>query len=121
MGIRSQRRRCDEVHLNLAYRWLCGFGLDGDVPAQSTFLKNRHWRFPDSDLLRRLFEMTVARCMAEGPVGGEGFAVDARRIRAEGYDIGDAPTAPSVPFLSRGVMSFVFSAYSSCFRNLEKT
>ena len=23
MGIRSERRLCDEVHLNLAYRWFC--------------------------------------------------------------------------------------------------
>ena len=31
-GIRSERRLCDEVHLNLAYRWFCRLGLDGDVP-----------------------------------------------------------------------------------------
>ena len=29
----------------------------------------------ESDLLRKLFESTVARCIAEGLVGGEGFAV----------------------------------------------
>ena len=23
MGIRSERRLCEEVHLNLAYRWFC--------------------------------------------------------------------------------------------------
>src|SRR5436190_279335 len=28
MGIRSERRLCDEVHLNLAYRWFCRLGLD---------------------------------------------------------------------------------------------
>ena len=37
MGIRSERRLCDEVHLNLAYRWFCGLGLDGKVPDHSTF------------------------------------------------------------------------------------
>jgi len=83
MGIRSERRLCDEVHLNLAYRWFCRLGLDGEVPDHSTFSKNRHGRFRDSDLLRVLFEMTVARCMAEGLVGGEGFAVDASLIRAD--------------------------------------
>jgi transposase len=31
-GIRSERRLCDEVHLNLAYRWFCRLGVDGDVP-----------------------------------------------------------------------------------------
>ena len=83
MGIRSERRLCDEVHVNLAYRWFCGLGLEGDVPDHSTFSKNRHGRFRDSDLLRHLFETTVARCMAEGLVGGEGFAVDASLIRAD--------------------------------------
>src|SRR4029077_13784322 len=81
--IRSERRLCDEVQLNLAYRWFCRRGLDGCVPDHSTFSKNRHGRFRDSDLLRELFETTVARCMAEGLVGGEGFAVDASMIKAD--------------------------------------
>ena len=83
MGIRSERRLCEEVHLNLAYRWFCRIGLDGAVPDHSTFSKNRHGRFRDSDLLRELFETTVARCMTEGLVGGEGFAVDASMIKAD--------------------------------------
>jgi transposase len=83
MGIRSERRLCEEVHLNLAYRWFCRLGLDGAVPDHSTFSKNRHGRFRDSDLLRELFETTVARCMTEGLVGGEGFAVDASMIKAD--------------------------------------
>ncbi|WP_192257158.1 transposase, partial [Mesorhizobium silamurunense] len=44
-GIRSERRLCEEVHLNLAYRWFCRLGLEGDVPDHSTFSKNRHGRF----------------------------------------------------------------------------
>ncbi len=82
-GIRSERRLCEEVHLNLAYRWFCRLGLDGDVPDHSTFSKNRHGRFRDSDLLRELFETVLRRCMAEGLVGGEGFAVDASLIKAD--------------------------------------
>ncbi len=50
-GIRSERRLCEEVHLNLAYRWFCRLGLEGDVPDHSTFSKNRHGRFRESDLL----------------------------------------------------------------------
>jgi len=82
-GIRSERRLCEEVHLNLAYRWFCRLGLDGEVPDHSTFSKNRHGRFRESDLLRQLFETVVRRCMAEGLVGGEGFAVDASLIKAD--------------------------------------
>ena len=83
MSIRSERRLCEEVHLNLAYRWFCGLGLDGKVPDHSTFSRNRHGRFRDSDILRRLFETIVERCLAEGLVGGEGFAVDASLIAAD--------------------------------------
>jgi hypothetical protein len=43
-------------HLNLAYRWFCRLGLDGEVPDHSTFSKNRHGRFRDCDLLRKLAE-----------------------------------------------------------------
>jgi hypothetical protein len=42
VGIRPERRFCDEVHLNLAYRWFC--------------------RFHDSDLFRQRLETVVARC-----------------------------------------------------------
>jgi transposase len=53
-GIRSERRLCDEVHLNLAYRWFCRLGLDSAVPDHSTFSKNRRGRFRDSDLTQSL-------------------------------------------------------------------
>jgi transposase len=82
-GIRSERRLCEEVHLNLAYRWFCRLGLEGQVPDHSTFSKNRHGRFRESDLLRRVFETVVRRCLEEGLVGGEGFAVDGSLIRAD--------------------------------------
>src|ERR1700744_715236 len=82
-GIRSERRLCDEVHLNLAYRWFCRLGLDGAVPDHSTFSKNRHGRFRESDLFRRVFESVLRRCIEERLVGGEGFAVDASLIKAD--------------------------------------
>src|SRR3979490_3302479 len=82
-GIRSERRLCEEVHLNLAYRWFCRLGLDDKVPDHSTFSKNRHGRFRESNVFRHLFETIVARCMAEGLVGADGFAVDASLIAAD--------------------------------------
>jgi len=46
MGIRSERRLCEEGHLNLAYRWFCRVGLDDKVPDHSTFSKNLLCRAP---------------------------------------------------------------------------
>ena len=68
-GIRSERRLCEEVHLNLGYRWFCRLGLAGEVPDHSTFSKNRHGRFRASDLLRQVFETVLRRCLEEGLVG----------------------------------------------------
>lgn len=83
MGIRSERRFCEEVHLNLAYRWFCRLDLTVPVPDHSTFSKNRHGRFRDSDLLRCLFETVVARCIAEGLASGQRLAADASIIQAD--------------------------------------
>src|SRR3954470_1412456 len=96
-GIRSERRLCEEVHLNLAYRWFCRLGLDGSVPDHSSFSKNRHGRFRDSDLLRRLFETVLQRCIDEGLVGGEGFAVDASLIQADASDRNRVDGAAGLP------------------------
>ena len=82
-GIRSERRLCEEVNLNLAYRWFCRLGLEEQVPEHSTFSKNRHGRFRESDTLRFVFEQVLHRCIAEGLVGGEGFAIDASVIKAD--------------------------------------
>ncbi len=81
-GIRSERRLCEEVHLNLAYRWFCRLDLSDPIPNHSTFSKNRHGRFRESELLRHLFETTVARCIEEGLVSGQRLAVDASLIEA---------------------------------------
>jgi transposase len=50
-GIRSERRLCEEVHLNLAYRWFCRLGLEEAVPDHWSFSMNRHGRFRDNDTL----------------------------------------------------------------------
>src|SRR5262249_14788684 len=91
-GVRSERRVCEEVrwgggfweeaHLNLAYGCFARPGPAGNVPAPPPFSKNRHGRFRESNLLRHLFETVVRRCIEEGLVGGEGFAVDASLIKA---------------------------------------
>lgn len=94
-GIRSERRLCEEVHLNLGYRWFCRLGLEDAVPDHSTFSKNRHGRFRESGIFRWVFDEVVRRCMAAGLVKAEGFAVDASIIAA------DANKQRSVPGTDR--------------------
>ena len=99
-GIRSDRRLCEEVHLNLAYRWFCRLGLEGRIPDQSTFSKNRYGRFQESGIYRTLFEEVVGQCQGAGLVGGEGFAVDGTLIAA---NVNYAKHVPSAEDLRRVV------------------
>jgi Transposase domain (DUF772) len=75
-----------DVHLYLACRWFCRLGPDGAAPDHSTFSKKRHGCFRESDLLRRLSESALQRCVADGLVGGEGFAVDTNLTQADAAD-----------------------------------
>ena len=62
-SIRSERRLCQEVEMNLAYRWFCRLGLEDKIPHHSSFSVNRHGRFRDSGILRKVFEETVCGCI----------------------------------------------------------
>jgi hypothetical protein len=72
-----------EVQLNLAYRWFCKLSISDAVPDHSTFSKNRHGRFRDSEAFRHVFEQVLKRCIDEKLIGGEGFAVDASVVKAD--------------------------------------
>src|ERR1043166_4347099 len=116
-GIRSERRLCEEVHLNLAYRWFCRLGLEDQVPDHSTFSKNRHGRFRDSDTLRFVFEQVLERCVREGLVGGEGFAIDASLVKADanrqrGVSGADADWSKQ-PSISRPVREYLAALHQS--------
>ncbi|HET9883676.1 MAG TPA: IS1182 family transposase [Candidatus Binatia bacterium] len=82
-AIRSERQLCSEVQVNLAYRWFCKLGIEDRIPDHSVFSRARHERFRQSDALRRVFEGVVAKCIAAGLVGGEGFSIDASLIKAD--------------------------------------
>ncbi|MDH4003162.1 MAG: transposase, partial [Xanthomonadales bacterium] len=82
-GIRSERRLCEEVNFNLAYRWFCRLGLEAEVPDHSSFSKNRHGRFRDAETFRCVFEHVLKVCIDADLVKGEGFAVDASIVKAD--------------------------------------
>ena len=82
-AIRSERRICAEVQVNLAYRFFCRLSIEDKIPDHSVFSRARHERFRQSDALRRVFEGVVGLCIAAGLVGGEAFSVDASLIKAD--------------------------------------
>ncbi len=82
-AIRSERRICAEVQVNLAYRWYCRLSVEDKIPDHSVVSRARHERFRESDALRRVFERVVGLCIAAGLVGGEAFSIDASLIEAD--------------------------------------
>ena len=111
-AIRSERRICAEVQVNLAYRWFCKLSIEDKIPDHSVFSRARHERFRESDALRRVFESVVAKCIAAGLVGGEGFSIDASLIKADVDKTkrvpGDQPIAwPKAEEASRAVREYL--------------
>jgi IS5 family transposase len=82
-ALRSERRLCAEVQVNLAYRWFCKLGIEDNIPDHSLFCRARRERFRASDALRRVFEGVVTLCISTGVVGGEAFSIDASLIKAD--------------------------------------
>src|SRR5437879_3463590 len=70
-------------HGSIVARRTAAKGRKRGVPDRSTFSKNRHGRFRESDLLRRLFETVLHCCIDKGLVGDQGFAIDASLIQAD--------------------------------------
>ena len=81
-GITSERRLMDEVRMHLAYRWFTRLGFDQEIPDHSTFSKNRHGRFRQSGVFRKVFEEIVRRCLEAGFVEGRNLAVDGTLVGA---------------------------------------
>ncbi len=62
-GITSERKLLEELRMHLAWRWFTGLGFDQEIPDHSTFSKNRHGRFQESNLFQELFERIVEQCL----------------------------------------------------------
>jgi IS5 family transposase len=111
-AIRSERRLCSEVQVNLAYRWFCKLSIEDSIPDHSVFCRARHERFRESEALRWVFEGVVAKCIAAGLVGGEAISVGASLIKADVDKkkrmFGDQPIAwPKGEEASRAVREYL--------------
>ncbi len=68
--------------MHLAYRWFSRLGFEQEIPDHSTFSKNRHGRFRQSEVFRKVFEEIVHRCLEAGLVEGRNLAVDGTLVGA---------------------------------------
>ena len=87
----------------------------------STFSKNRHGRFRKSEAFRFVFEQVIKRCIEEGLIGGEGFAVDASVVKVDAsrqrhhedddddWSGGSRAINKYLDALHKGLLSFLYS------------
>ncbi len=68
-GITSDRRLCEEIRYNLAYRWFCRLSLDDDVPDHSslTRIRDRH----GENIFEQVSREIVTLCRKKGLVHEE--------------------------------------------------
>lgn len=91
MGIRSERRLHEQVHLNLAYRWFCGLGLDGKAPDHSILLAQPAPAQESRDAARPPQACAPAQPAPTARIIRRSLCVPARRKRGEPQKAGKAP------------------------------
>lgn len=68
-NITSDRRLCEEVRYNLAYRWFCRLSLEDDIPDHSSLSRIRD-RYGEN-IFETVFRRIVALCKEKGLVAQE--------------------------------------------------
>ena len=108
-GITSERRLLEEVRMHLAYRWFTRLGFEQEIPDHSTFSKNRHGRFRQSGVFRKVFEEIVRRCLEAGLVEGRNLAVDGTLVGANASNQSRVPREKLVEVaqISRTVQEYL--------------
>ena len=81
-GIKSERRLVQEIQLNIAYRWFCGFELADKIPDHSTLSKTRVRKWNESKLFHQVFLEIIRRCVKDGLVDGKELAADGTYLPA---------------------------------------
>ena len=80
-NIESDRKACEEISYNLAYRWFCRLSLKDEVPDHSSCTKimNRL----GEETFKKIFEHIVKLCMEKGLAKGEKIMADGSLIKAD--------------------------------------
>ena len=81
-GLKSMRKTCEKIKVDLEYRWFLGIGLGQETPHYSTFSQNYIRRFKDSNIFEEIFVNIVEQAIIQGLVKGETFYTDSTHKKA---------------------------------------
>ena len=79
-SIRSERQLCEQIDVNLLFRWFLDMYPSEDAFDATTFTKNRQ-RLDDHDLTKAFFDAVVAEALTKG-LCSEHFSVDGTLIES---------------------------------------
>lgn len=65
-GINSMRKNCEEIKVNIAYRWFLGISIYEAVPNYSTWSKNYQRRYKDSEVFDQIFNHIIKHGIDNG-------------------------------------------------------
>ena len=80
-GIKSGRQLCEEIHLNVAYRWFCRLNLEDPVPDHSSLTRIRD-RF-GVETYQSVFEKLIKLLRDNGFIKGQKVMLDAGLVEAD--------------------------------------
>jgi transposase len=80
-GIPSDRQLCDEIHVNMAYRWFLNFSFEDRIPDHSSLTKIR--KRLGEEVFQQVFEKIVRQCNKSGLIAGKQMLSDATLIAAD--------------------------------------
>lgn len=65
-GINSMRKTCEEIEVNVAYRWFLGIDMFESVPNFSTWSQNYIRRYKDSNVFNEIFNHIIKEGIENG-------------------------------------------------------
>ena len=81
-GLKSMRKTCEKIKVDLEYRWFLGIPLGEATPHYSTFSQNYIRRFQGTTIFEEIFVEIVEQAIKYNLVKGETFFTDSTHKKA---------------------------------------
>ena len=81
-GIKSMRKTCDKIKVDVEYRWFLGIPFGEETPHYSTFSQNYIRRFKGTTIFEDIFVNIVEQAIKYNLVKGETFFTDSTHKKA---------------------------------------
>ncbi len=81
-GIHSMRKTCEEIKVNVAYRWFLGLSFEDEVPNHSTYSQNYKRKFKEANVAQGIFTEVFKQLIEKKLIDPSSIFVDGTHIKA---------------------------------------